>query len=63
VGITKKAIQWINEAAGTSLRIALNQIQERAVQIAEDGGATRLGANHLEQAKAEFFRGEDNRRL
>jgi len=63
MGITKNAVRWINEAAGKPLRKALDQIQERAVQIAEERRATRLGENHLEQALAEFLRGEDRRRL
>lgn len=58
MGITKSAVKWINVAAKVMNHDALRQVRVRAVQIAEERGATRLGKNHLDQALEEFSQGK-----
>ena len=59
MGITPNAVKWVNTAARVMNRDALNQVEQRAVEIAEERKATRLGKKHLEQALQEFAEGKE----
>jgi len=59
MGITPNAVKWVNTAARVMNHAALNQIEQRAVEIAEERKATRVGKVHLEQALQEFAEGKD----
>ena len=57
MGITKAAVELVNTLANVMNHDALRQARIRAVEIAQERGATRVGENHLKQALQEFAEG------